>query len=1754
MYGGEMTSMNKYDFKDICFDPPTSLSLIINMTKPNSRILEFGPAHGRLAKYLKEKLNCIVDIVEIDEEAGKDASAYANDALLGPVEGNAENFIWFEKFGNRKYDYIIFADVLEHLYDPEAVIKRCRDVLNDSGSILISLPNIAHNSILINLYFNKFRYTELGLLDKTHIRFFAFNELEQLYKKAGYALVEFYTIKTPAQFTERSDFFEPGYEKIDRIICDRELGEVYQFVLRLQKSEKAENIEVNFDDLNKACNETCVTIFFNSGKGYNQQESETKIVHAEKHYKVKFDINNKEITSLRFDPSEGFPCMVKILNVQSDARIISVKPLNSTNSFRDDECYDEFLNFDPMYEIIGDFGNASHIIIEFELKRIKMLDFFDRTSSLVEKVINDIRINKKELELLREQDREHVNQLEIMKNNNAALSKQLDDICNENEILLEKFNQIQNEYSALSKRLEQANLQITNLNTQLSQTRMEAALSLRQINEAYEVIINSQCWKLTAPLRFVLDGLKKTKIGSLGHKTLRYLKAYGVKTTLYKARVYLRKKMPRGGWSGSNIINFEQMVKLAQRQYQGCVYLDSKIKNLDSKHIPGRRILLIGHEMNLTGAPVALHYFAKALIKNGSHPVIIAPTDGGMREASCGEGIPVILIEDLYYSDFVARCAHLFDLIVVNTIVGYPIIEMLKNKDLPVLWWIHEANASYTDDVLTMLPQMLPNTIHVYCGGGYAERILLQYRPKYKTSQLLYCVADYTGETKIGSLDVLAHVDNKTVFAIVGMQEERKGQDVVVDAILSMSAEQVERCLFVFVGKKCHPYIEKCIREVCEKYPNNVKYIEELCREDLGMLYMKMNCLICSSKDDPMPIVVTEALMLSKLVICSEHTGSAAILEEMNSGLVYYNDDPLLLRDCIIQVLEKGNELESVRTRARATYERYFSDEAFNANVEKIVSSLLMRAEGNEEPFKITSNSLTAFGQNFTEYAANESDAIYGREILEEYDSNAEGKKVLLLSHELSLTGAPIALHYLARSLKEQGDCPVVLSPFDGSMREEFLSDGIPVIIYNGIYATDFLSNNAFCFDLIILNTVVTFRAVTQLAESSTPVMWWIHDSNASYNEGGFGNILPVPMPQNVKIYCGGEYAKKCLLTYYPEYSAENLLYFVPDYAEMAQAADVYPLDGRGGKVVYTVIGMQDKRKGQDILVRAVMELSETEIERSMFLFIGQRSDAETFDLIMSLCSKYPNNVKYIPEVGRKDLISIYQQSDCIICSSRDDPMPVFVTEAMMFSKLIICSENTGSAALIHETGGGLTYPNNDPHLLAERIRYVLDNYNAIDDVRAKARITYETYFSKSSFDKKVRSIVSELSFEKPEENYFGGMVSVVIPTYNAGDNFADLLKLLKNQEGIRQIEVVVVDSGSNDRTIEHCHTYGVKLIQINNSEFSHSYARNLGANKSRGDILLFMTQDAFPTSTKWMYHIIEPIFKENVAAVSCKEQCPEGTELYYRVASKRHSDFLGVSVSDVVCSKEKCVDELSLRANAGLNDITCAVNKKIFMKFGYRFNYAEDLDLGVRLINNGYKLKLLASEQVLHGHNRTASYYMSRALLEECSLDVILSRTRIIEDTGTVARRIVKCYAVMLNILKQMRESVESKCLTDDFFSRLDHYFVEQLTNKNYNCVLEFNSLNSDKKVEEVVQMIQAYQNNKHAGEYDIIQDVKYYCDHILQPYVGKQEHFLDESLQEQVYDCIYKQTALLIGINFAHIKADDQLQEKINGLTRGI
>lgn len=227
--------------------------------------------------------------------------------------------------------------------------------------------------------------------------------------------------------------------------------------------------------------------------------------------------------------------------------------------------------------------------------------------------------------------------------------------------------------------------------------------------------------------------------------------------------------------------------------------------------------------------------------------------------------------------------------------------------------------------------------------------------------------------------------------------------------------------------------------------------------------------------------------------------------------------------------------------------------------------------------------------------------------------------------------------------------------------------------------------------------------------------------------------------------------------------------------------------------------------------------------------------------------------------------------------------------------------------------------------------------------------------------------------------------VSVVIPTLNAGPEFAWLLRKLRSQRGVRAIEIVVVDSGSSDGTVDMARRSGATVVQILPTEFTHSHARNMGAQAATGDYLLFMVQDAFPIGEHWIHAMLRALrdpAHDKLAAVSCSEYSRSDSDLMYDAMIDTHYRFLGCLEHDRIGSHTGD-DHMSLRSQGQLSDVACLIARELFLQYRYRGDYAEDLDLGIRLIKDDWQVGMLTSVKVVHSHNRPAYYYLKRSFVD---------------------------------------------------------------------------------------------------------------------------------------------------------------------------
>jgi methionine biosynthesis protein MetW len=352
---------NSYNY-DLDLESKNSLSIIVSKIRAGSTVLEFGPANGRMTRYLKEVLSCKVYGVEIDAEAARECSAYTEAMIVGDIE----NLSWLSEYGDIQFDTIVFADVLEHLYDPLRILKHAATLLRKGGEVFVSIPNITHNSILLELLQEQFTYRSSGLLDSTHMRFFSKKSFEELVSQTALKIVDEDIIFVSPEMNEMGHRYEDIPCYVADFLENRVFGEAYQLIFTLRNDDSHLSVSPPMAPLPMRYGQ----LFIDCGGGFGENIDTVMYRHGDEEVCLEFDISGYErIVALRFDPLNRCAtvrmdeCVLFYANGESLSLDHTVCNARFTSEGRD-----YFTTYDPIYHL--KFGNTP--LIGGERIRIRM--------------------------------------------------------------------------------------------------------------------------------------------------------------------------------------------------------------------------------------------------------------------------------------------------------------------------------------------------------------------------------------------------------------------------------------------------------------------------------------------------------------------------------------------------------------------------------------------------------------------------------------------------------------------------------------------------------------------------------------------------------------------------------------------------------------------------------------------------------------------------------------------------------------------------------------------------------------------------------------------------------------------------------------------------------------------------------------------------------------------------------------------------------------------------------------------------------------------------------------------------------------------------------------------------------------------------------------------------------------------------------------------------------------------------------------
>lgn len=218
--------------------------------------------------------------------------------------------------------------------------------------------------------------------------------------------------------------------------------------------------------------------------------------------------------------------------------------------------------------------------------------------------------------------------------------------------------------------------------------------------------------------------------------------------------------------------------------------------------------------------------------------------------------------------------------------------------------------------------------------------------------------------------------------------------------------------------------------------------------------------------------------------------------------------------------------------------------------------------------------------------------------------------------------------------------------------------------------------------------------------------------------------------------------------------------------------------------------------------------------------------------------------------------------------------------------------------------------------------------------------------------------------------------VSVVIPTKNAGQKFEEVLKSIRGQN-VPDLELIIIDSGSTDGTVERAQQYADTVIEIPPDEFHHGKTRNQAADQAEGDIIVFTVQDALPVNEQWLTELISPI-DSGTADVSY------GNQVAYPDAKPPDKFFYKHFYPDTPTTlTEEDTDNKDnfYMDNIFLSDVNSAVSRRIWNQFRFRDSVpmSEDKDFAYRVASAGYTIQYCPEAKVYHSHDYTLRSLFTR-------------------------------------------------------------------------------------------------------------------------------------------------------------------------------
>jgi len=218
-------------------------------------------------------------------------------------------------------------------------------------------------------------------------------------------------------------------------------------------------------------------------------------------------------------------------------------------------------------------------------------------------------------------------------------------------------------------------------------------------------------------------------------------------------------------------------------------------------------------------------------------------------------------------------------------------------------------------------------------------------------------------------------------------------------------------------------------------------------------------------------------------------------------------------------------------------------------------------------------------------------------------------------------------------------------------------------------------------------------------------------------------------------------------------------------------------------------------------------------------------------------------------------------------------------------------------------------------------------------------------------------------------------LVSLIIRCYNEEEHIGRLLVGIREQT-VKDVEILLVDSGSTDATLSIASRFPVKVIYISPDDFSFGRSLNMGCSAAQGEFLVLTSAHAYPVRNDWLEKLLEPFKKQNVALVYGKQVGGCRTNFSeHQIFAKWFGDESNLDQKHPFC-----------------NNANAAIRRTLWERNPYDENLTglEDLDWAKKVLDLGYNISYVADAEIVHLHNETFERIFNRYRREAIALKQI--------------------------------------------------------------------------------------------------------------------------------------------------------------------